>query len=489
MPRLSPGMIGQTSVRLRVDDWPNPSIWIRSDPPIRAPVEIFALVPVGPPASATTWILDIDGLTAGTTYQLEIEGARAPGGTVTIRTPPASLQDGALLLSLLSCYYPSNEFVTNPGQALKCLRGRAGPDPDEMVPHLKIFCGDQIYGDVPASWGSESATAVYARLYRDAWGADRLGELVSHGANAFMPEDHEFWNSFPDAMFYLARSGNTEWFDWATAAADAAWVEQNVWNFGREFGGGASGQRGWGQTRLAGVDMFVADTRTDRVSLNGSRCFPEANGVHPAGSRRALMGDVQLRALTSWAAQVERLGLLVLGQPLLAGSTEPWNFDTTLADYPEDYEAIVTSLRTRIEKHGASFIVLTGDIHWGRLVYWSPPAPPANRPHAKLIEFVASPLARVGGFKSLLSRAHDVGKPISTDLERADWQLLKRFLPGYNAQCVFATGENNFGILRLASAGGERRDATFELWNLTTLTKAKDDWRKSPSCFLRSLEL
>jgi PhoD-like phosphatase len=476
-------MIGQTSVRLRVDDWPNPSIWIRSTPAIRTPVETFALVPIGPPASATTWILDIEGLTAGTTYQLEIEGARAPGGTVTIRTPPAALETGALLLALLSCYYPSNEYAANPSQALKFLTE------SEIVPHLKIFCGDQIYGDVPASYESESATEVYSRRYRDVWASNRLGGLVSHGANAFMPEDHEFWNSFPDSMLYLTRSGDNEWFDWATAAANAAWVEQNVWNFGKEFSGGASSRRGWGQTKLAGVDVFVADTRTDRVSLNGKRCLLDTNGVHQTSSRPALMGSDQLQALTDWADHVERIGLLVLGQPLLARSTHWWNYDTTLADYPEHYEKIVTRLRTNIERRGASFIVLTGDIHWGRLVYWSPPAPPANRPNAKLVEFVASPIARVGGFKSLLSREYDVGKPAATDLKPEDWRLLERFLPGYNAYRVFATGENNFGILRLGSSGGDRREATFDLWNLTTLTKAKDDWHNRRECSLQSLEL
>ncbi|MGH7304912.1 MAG: alkaline phosphatase D family protein, partial [Candidatus Rokuibacteriota bacterium] len=385
MVRLSPGMIGKTGVRLRVDDWPNPSIWLRSTSPVRASVEMFALAPVGPPASAETWILDVDGLTAGTAYTFAIEGGGEPGGGVTIRTPPESLSQGPLELALLSCYFPSEEYVANPNLVLRCL------DTVADVPHLKIFCGDQIYADVPWSWTSEGATEVYSQLYRTVWTRGRLGALVSRGANVFVSEDHEFWNSFPDEMPYLSRSGGREWFEWATAAAEAAWVEQSIWNFGKAFLGGASCRRGWGQTTLADVDMFVADTRTDRVSLNGARCFLATStmGAHPADSQRSVMGCDQLQALAGWADGVKRIGVLVLGQPLLARSTGAWSFDATLVDYETDYEKIVTSLRRNIEERGVSFVVLTGDIHWGRLVYWSPLTRPQNRPNAKLVEFVA----------------------------------------------------------------------------------------------------
>lgn len=490
MARLSPGMIGQTSIRLRIDDWPNPSVWLRTTVPGRTLAE-FALTSVGPPARAGTWSLDIEGLTSGTTYTFDIEGASQPH-PVTIRTPPESLEKGPLLLALLSCYFPSNEYEKNPSQVLGCLTTRSGDRPDEQVPHLKVFGGDQIYADVPWSWSSQRATEVYQSLYREAWTPDRLGRLIACGANVFVPEDHEFWNSFPDEMPYLVRSGGTEWFEWATAGAETAWVEQTIWNFGKEFLGGASCRRGWGQTTLAGVDMFVADTRTDRVSLNGARCYLDTStmGAHATSSKRSMMGPDQLKALTDWVVGVKRLGLLAIGQPLLGPTTGAWTFDTNLADYETDYDAILTALRRRIAEYGVSFIVLTGDIHWGRLVYWSPPTPPTKgSKDAKLVEFVASPLARVGKMKSLLSRKNDVGKPASTKLEPADWQPLRRFLSGFTETCAFATGENNFGMLSLSAPSGDRRSATFELWNPMMLTRPLDVWAKNTYCRLESLEL
>jgi phosphodiesterase/alkaline phosphatase D-like protein len=489
MARLSPGMIGQTSIRLRVDDWPNSSIRLRSTVLGQTSVETFALTPVEPPARAGTWILDVDRLAPGTMYKFEIDGLTQPQGPVTIRTPPESLEKGPLLLTLLSCYFPSDEYKENPSHALRCLATRAGDRTDDQVPHLKIFCGDQIYADVPWSWSSERAIEAHARLYRETWGPERLGKLVSCGANVFVSEDHEFWNSFPDAMPHLTRSGGGEWFEWATAAADAAWVEQNIWNFGAAFKGGAERRRGWGSTSLAGVDMFVADTRTDRVSFNGARCYLDTStmGAHAGGAQRSMMGPDQLKKLTEWASGVERLGLLVIGQPLLAPSTGAWTFDTTLADYEKDYRAIVTALLRKIDKDGVSFIVLTGDIHWGRLVYWS--IPHKKRPNAKLVEFVASPLARVGKLKSLLSRNYDVGKPAATKIEGDDWRPLQQLLSGFKETCVFATGENNFGTLTLAKSTDDRRAATFELWGPRSGTPTTNDWNKNTYCRLESLEL
>lgn len=188
--------------------------------------------------------------------------------------------------------------------------------------------------------------------------------------------------------------------------------------------------------------MFVADTRTDRVSLDGARCLSSTTtmGAHQTGSPRSMMGCDQLKALTDWADQVQRLGLLVLGQPLLARSTGAWTFDTTLADYESDYEKIVTRLRKNIEERGVSFIVLTGDIHWGRL-------------------------------------------------EDEDRRLLRRFLPGFAEECVFATGDNNFGMLSLAAPGDDRRDAIFELWSLTTLKRAENNWLKTSECLRERLAL
>lgn len=492
-PSLVPGMIcpGETDVRLRlrVKDWPQPFLSLRSSPALPMLTGPLALVPVAGPGAARNWILDLHGLAPATTYLFSIDGHA--DSQVTIRTPPGALGDAGLLVALLSCYFPSTEYEANPTKVVQCLRERAGGRPDDAVPHLKILCGDQIYADVPAAWSFGRAEATYRQRYQEAWSRRRLGTLLSQGANLFVAEDHEFWNSFPDAMPYLARSGHG-WHDWAKVAADFAWVEQGVWNFVNGFQGGAARQRSWGRCGLApGVALFAADTRTDRVSFDGTRGLLAGGGTgeRPPDEPRTMMGEDQLRALTSWADnEVERVGLLVLGQPLLGRTTSGWTFDTNLADYAEDYRAIVSALVRNIERRGVSFVVLTGDIHWGRLICWSPVHHPPDRPNAKLVEFVASPMARVGKVGSLLSREHGVGDAADTTIDDRDREPLRDALRHFTESPMFASNDNNFGLLRLTQRADDRYVADFELRSLRTHALAEDRWLHAASCH-RTLHL
>jgi hypothetical protein len=102
---------------------------------------------------------------------------------------------------------------------------------------------------------------------------------------------------------------------------------------------------------------------------------------------------------------------------------------------------------------------------------------------------VASPIARVGGVKSLFSRKNDGGNPVATTIEDDDRRRLRRFLPGFAEERVFATSDNNFGMLSLTVSGPDRREANFELWSLTTLTPAENDWPKTSRCLRDRLEL
>ena len=42
--------------------------------------------------------------------------------------------------------------------------------------------------------------------YREVFEDSRLGSLLSYGANIFTCDDHEFWNSYPESMWWLSRT-------------------------------------------------------------------------------------------------------------------------------------------------------------------------------------------------------------------------------------------------------------------------------------------
>ncbi|MDQ2710437.1 MAG: hypothetical protein M3Z25_23715 [Actinomycetota bacterium] len=60
-------------------------------------------------------------------------------------------------------------------------------------PDLKILTGDQVYLDTPLVLPM-FAGAIRRRISRT-W--DKLGFLLSHGANICASDDHEFWNNHP----------------------------------------------------------------------------------------------------------------------------------------------------------------------------------------------------------------------------------------------------------------------------------------------------
>ncbi len=461
-PRLLVGAVTARSARLRLDEWRSAACPVRITPS-HGRVTRFEVATL--PAPATTWVVDLDDLHPDTRYVVDL-GSAAHGSAVELQTAPAALDaHSAFRLSLLSCYFPSDQFVGRAGTAVRCLNSRPAP------PHLNVFCGDQIYADVPSDWTSDDPDTVYARRYEAAWGSGRLGPLLARGGNVFACDDHEYWNNYPAVTPWLSRSW-WGWTRWAGAARRALWAEQGQWNFAPRVRGGDVEERGWCEWTAAGLDVFVTDTRTDRASPDHARCpsTPEGPCPHMLG-RSHLMTAAQRAALYAWIGRVPRLGILVLGQPILAPATSWTDFDTSLADY-DDYDRLIAELRWAIRSRGVSFIVLSGDIHWSRLVRWR--CRTAPRPDAMLVEFVTSPLARVG-LPSILSTGADVGERAKPDLDADARAALLRRLPDFDEGPIFATNEHGIGFVEIRRAGNDLL-ASFEVDSLDTMRTAVDRW-------------
>lgn len=316
------------------------------------------------------------------------------------------------------------------------------------------------------------------------WRGRQLGDLLRYGANVFTCDDHEYWNGYPDWMPHLSRSfGN--WEAWARAGMRALWRRASVANFAPGVKGGTPPvggamrieprveYRGWCQWRVAGLDVFVADTRSDRTTKTGGRC-PERlteQGACSRGGKPHAMSKVQADALSQWIDHVERLGVLVLGQPLVMAEHDQTSWDPDLTEFPE-HAQLVKQLRGRLDHpdRPASFIVLTGDIHWGRLVSWESPRS-RGRGH-RLVEFVSSAIGRVTD-KNILGSSFNVAGHASTELTDAEMWTLGNDL---FVTKTFASGQNNAGLLRIRRPARDRYEADFELWNLETQDVADNKW-------------
>lgn len=449
--KLYPGAInaeGNTySLRLRVDGWPSHLPCKASNhleiTPNSNNENIIGLDPIPGALGLDSHIALITGLKPNEKYVIKPKfQATNYDETILIRTPPVSLEhpEDELVIALSSCYFPSDQFVEYPIRMENFIKNN--------IPHLKIFSGDQIYADVPAAFNSISPKMLYQDRYQKAFQADRLGGLLKKGANVFTCDDHEYWNGYPESMPYLTRSWSENKSNWEKCGQEAFWRNQGVMNMigdsPLEF------ERCWASYKLAGIDLFISDTRTDRTNR-------DANKPHT-------LSAPQKSALISWINTVERIGLLVIGQPLMQGPIKLVNtlFDNALEDYKREYQELLSNLVNNINERGVSFIILTGDIHWGRLVYWVPP----KNSQAKLIEFVASPLARVGGINSLLSTEYNVGVPEDVSLSSSEFYKFTQKLPGFMGVKAFSTNANNFGILKLKKPYTDFITAGFELLNL-----------------------
>lgn len=489
-PRLVPGGITATSARLRLD-LPAPAegappLIVRPEPPgLRIDVA---------PAERPTGLdarpgfrVDLTGLQPDTRYAISaVDQAGLEPNEVEIRTPPDALGPGrSVLLGMTSCYFPSDAARHNPRRIRRCLDQRvddriaAGARVDDpakvRLPTVSFRMGDQVYADAPGALlgGIED---LFRERYRDAWSGEGWADAFAAGANLFTGDDHEFWNGFPDGMPWEPRTWGGGWKKAARVSTSFFRCHQGLWNFAPGIVRHPASQ-GWMQGRLGGVPYFVVDGRTGRSSRNGHR-WPSrldlSDGAGPTRAGTQLLVPEQLSDLLGWIEGLGPLGLLVVGQPIFQ---RPGAFDNALADYSPQWDQLMNTAVNKILRDGTTLVVLTGDIHWGRLYSWTPPAPAAGR----LVELAASAVARVNTPLSILGRRFSPGPKADLDAwttggEAKHAEVLERFLPGWTRRRHFATNEHNLGLVEITAAGGSGLDVTCELWNLETVALARDGW-------------
>lgn len=235
--------------------------------------------------------------------------------------------------------------------------------PTPMRPDVKILAGDQVYLDSPwykylAKHSIEELQAAFLKHYRETWGQNEgFSRLLREGANFYTSDDHEYWNNAPNSAPHLPKTwtakGRTDWLKIARELFSIFQTGKTVQSF-----------------TVPPVSFLIVDSRFNRAT-----------------TRTNFMDPADLQEVTDWVTSLKGPGVLVIGQPILRGSTSylkghlaDWN----LPDYLQ-YDRLTDIVGG--SKH--SLVILTGDVHYGRI------ARSSLRSGAELVEIISSPMSLV----------------------------------------------------------------------------------------------
>jgi phosphodiesterase/alkaline phosphatase D-like protein len=307
----------------------------------------------------------VTGRTPRTRYRFELRRNGVMVSDAIVTTLPdrlPHLDERPFTIMLGSCFARSADGAGNAGRSYSLLPSGAQPD-------IKILCGDQVYLDQPTteflfhSHNAEQLLERHLGNYAATWTQDGgFRELLRVGGAFFSSDDHDYWNNAPNGTIIAkdtwSDQGRTDWFAAAIALYHAFQrvPTETVAAF-----------------QVGVLSMCVADTRIHRTSVTA-----------------AFMSEQDLQAVEAWAAGLTGPGCLVLGQLVFAGTAGPkgqWT-DFGLSDFQVQYARLVRALTSAPH----SIVVLTGDVHFGRVAVCQQPS------GRSVVEVVSSPLALVSPF-------------------------------------------------------------------------------------------
>lgn len=307
--------------------------------------------------------------------------------TLSTRPLPASVAAapfGEFSVLMVSCYDQTQDAG---GRIVETLLKRG------LRPDLTLLMGDQVYLDIPTLKNFPPKTAdllpLFESNYWKNWSRFRqpasrtgsaYGRLLALAPWAAVPDDHEYWNNAPHASPVVQNSWTQKGRDAWKAAAEAClkafqWPAQHT--DGRDFTPGDALV-----FDVAPLSFFLADTRSQRSDFTGK------------GS--SSMSPRAWEAFTQWRERLQQTGhygVIVSGQPLLdeaAGALQGRVADYTLPNYG-DWPRWSQALEA-MAADCSPFLLLTGDVHYGRL---SEVADRRRDGARAFLEVIASPMALV----------------------------------------------------------------------------------------------
>ncbi len=275
--------------------------------------------------------------------------------------PATAAGRGPVSLVLASCQYPAGILDAGPaGASLARLNARA--ELDEAAPTCAVLMmGDQIYADATAGLLDPSRTDDrYGRSHADWLQAPPLREIMRRVPVHMMLDDHELADNWEHGH----RLGDTD-ADAAAGKSSKGQAIDSYWRYQRAARPIATATHLWFRVEVGGLDIFVADTRTERKPRPA-----QADGLGH------IMSSAQDEALGLWLADQKRLDAGGPPRPKFLATASwlaprragtPGEADTPLrADGWEGYPESMAELLGRIASQDIrGVVVLTGDAHLG----------------------------------------------------------------------------------------------------------------------------
>lgn len=313
--------------------------------------------------------ITLNNLTPATDYSLEFVKGNETFASAQVRTLPEDLpniNERPFNVLLASCFASSKPESVSLGSSYLHLQRF---DPTD----IKILCGDQVYLDDPWSYFLKNTHSfkdledILFNNYVRTWTQERpltgFNQFLKIGANFFSSDDHEFWNNAPNKATLIRDS----WFKKG---------RENWWNISKNLLSIFQSKSSKTVFNVGTLSFFIADTRINRDS-----------------DIENFMSPVDLIALNDWVENLNGVGVFVIGQPIFSkkagffsGRFADWN----LPNYKQ-YKDLVRILM----KTNHSILVLTGDVHYGRI------AECQVKPNVYIYEVISSPTSlineKVGG--------------------------------------------------------------------------------------------
>ena len=312
----------------------------------------------------------VKGLPSDTEFVVRALQNGAEAGRAQVRTLPSQLSTpgSEFRMFLASCFCRLNPRSRNARDLFDRLFGVHG------TPHLKVWCGDQVYLDSPATffmkhWDLSHAEIDASHLdhYLRTWSDEYLGRPLARGANIFAPDDHEYWNNAPfpnvvvPGLHDEVRRGH-----WQKTAGRLMQAFQGIPEYLAS------------PIRIPPVSLLVLDTRSARKLEDDPIDF-----LQPS----------DLALFRNWVASLKNTGpgILVLGQPIFLGKGASLLKPRLLEDFSlADYEQFGEFLRI-LGSAERDILILSGDVHFSRAAQMRLP-----NGHS-IYEVINSPLALVVG--------------------------------------------------------------------------------------------
>ncbi|MDY7226434.1 metallophosphatase [Hyalangium rubrum] len=306
-------------------------------------------------------------------FRVSVSLDGAPPITETLRALPNTVPfglDKAFHLMLASCFYWSEDKKGLAGISLDAvLRG--------YTPDMLLLAGDQVYLDLPPIKDFPLARPALARKFEEDYArnwfeASAYAKVLHSAPYACVPDDHDYWNNFPMPAAHIQNT-------WTQSGRDA-WGEVARMLYGHFQHVQPTPVGTPVQFDVEPLSFFLLDARSWRDANFRFTMTPEARDA--------------LSAWVSGCIRDRKLGVFATGQSLFmpkAGDVNRRFGDSTMNNYG-DYRFLMGEL-DRLMREAGDVLLLTGDMHWGRVVRFEPRDALAST--ARMYEVISSPTALV----------------------------------------------------------------------------------------------